>query len=465
MSTDAPPSPTTRRRSGGSPSKALLKLGVGFAAAGVVALFGAQAWLESYLKGEPFRRKTEAAIGRALHAQSSVGPLQRQGSALLTESVGLNGQTGAFFKTAHIQDLRAELNLGAIWRRVWKVDTLRFQRLELNLDAPAEAPAEYASATSGSSHWWAALLPLKTEIDSIQTDRASLTRGGAVLRNTRLGAKPLDGGWDVTLEAGELQWPGMPGMDLSQARLVARERACVLRSARLLVKAGGQISLSGNWDAESGAEIHAQVENVDVQPFLPVWWQTRLHGSLQGNLRFAKPAAAKEGEISGDLKLTGAMLEALPLLTQLDTFIGNPRFRQVPLKTASVHFSQTAERTQLRDLDLDAGGVLRITGTVTVKAGALQGSLKLGISPSLVQWLPEIRSKVFAESRDGYLWTPFELSGTTEQPKEDLTARLAALVVETAVDTVRGLPGKIPQALPEAAKGILDAVKSLIPIK
>ena len=465
MSTDAPPSPARRKRLGASPSKALLKLGFGFAAAGVIALFGAQAWLESYLKGEPFRVKTEAAIGRALHAESSLGPLQRQGSVLLSDSVGLTGQSGAFFKTAHLQDLRAELDLGAIWRRVWKVDTLRFQRLELNLDAPNEASAAKNSETPASSHWWAALLPLKTEIESIRTDRASLTRGGAVLRNTRLEAKPLDGGWDVTLEAGELQWPGMPGMDLSQARLMARQGACVLRSARLLVKSGGQISLSGNWNTESGTDIHAQLENVDVQPFLPVWWQTRLHGSLQGNLRFAQPAAAKEGEISGDLKLTGAMLEALPLLSQLDIFIGNPRFRQLPLKTASVHFSQTAERTQLRDLDLDAGGILRITGTVTVKAGALQGSLKLGISPSLVQWLPEIRSKVFAESRDGYLWTPFELSGTTEQPKEDLSPRLAALVVETAVDNVRGLPGKIPQALPEAAKGILDTVKSLIPGK
>lgn len=463
MPTDAP-TPHTRRGSGRSNSKGLLWLGFSLAAGGVVGLFGAQAWLEGYLKGEPFRRKTEAALGRALHARSTLGSIQRQGGAVLTESLILSGQTGAFFKAAQLQGLRAEIDLGAVFRRVWKLETLRFQRLELNLDAPESAKTEPTDAPP-PSHWWAALLPVKTEIDSLQTDRATLTRAGATLRNTRLGAKPLDGGWDVTLEAGELLWPGLPGMDLSQARVAVRAGTGVIRSARLLVKTGGQIGLSGDWAAESGTDIHAQLENVEAKPFLPSWWQTRLHGNLQGTLRFAKQAAAKTGELSGDLKLTGAVLEALPLLSQLDAFIGNARFRQVPLKTASAHFSQTAERTELRDLDLDAGGILRITGTVTVKAGALQGSLKLGISPSLVQWLPEIRSKVFAESREGYVWAPFELSGTTEQPREDLSTRLAAFAAETATEAVRNLPGKIPQAVPEAAKGILDAVKSLLPGK
>jgi hypothetical protein len=434
------------------------------AAGVVVGLFGAQAWLEAYLKGESFRRKTEAALGRALHAQSCLGSIQRQGGAVLTETLTLRGQSGAFFKSAQLQGLRAEIDLGAVWRRVWKLETLQFQRLELNLDTPDGAEAE-PSDLPPSSHWWTALLPLKTEIDNLQTDRATVTRAGAILRNTRLGAKPQDGGWAVTLEAGELHWPGLPGMDLSQARVVTRAGTGVIRSAKLLVKTGGQIGLSGDWAAESGTDIHAQLENVDAQPFLPLWWQTRLHGNVQGKLRFVKAAAASTGELSGDLKLTGASLEALPLLTQLDAFIGNARFRQVPLKTASAHFSQTAERTELRDLDLDAGGILRITGTVIVKAGALQGSLKLGISPSLVQWLPEIRSKVFAEAREGYVWAPFELSGTTEQPKEDLSMRLAAFAVETATEAIRNLPGKIPQAVPEAAKGILDAVKSLLPNK
>jgi hypothetical protein len=471
MSSPSPSPETPRRRHKQSPSRGLLWTGAALAAGGVIVLFGAQAWLESYLKGEVFRKKTETAIGRAIHAECTLSELQRQGNAITTESLLLTGQNGAFFKSAQLRDLRAEMDLGAVWRRVWKVETLRFQRLELNLDTPDAAP-ETATAEvpafpqPASAPWWAGFLPRQTEIGSIHTDRATLTRAGATLRDARMDAKPLDGGgWEIVLETGELKSPGMPAMELSQSRLVAHAGKDLTGKARLLVKSGGQMTLNGGWTNTSGADVHAQLENLDVQPFLPAWWKTRLRGGLQGQVRFVQPVTAKTGELSGDLKLTNATLEALPLLAQLDTFLHNSRFSQVPLKNASVRFSQTPERTELRDLDLDAGGIMRITGNVTVKSGTLQGNLMLGISSSLIQWLPQISSKVFGESREGYVWAPFEISGPPEQPVENLSPRLAAAALESARDIVRDLPNKVPQALPEAAKGVLDAVKSLIPPK
>jgi len=443
-------------------------LGAGVAAGGVLVLFGAQAWLESYLKGDPFRRKTEAAIGRALHAECSITPLQRQGSALSADSLRLAGHTGAFFQTVQIQGPNAELDLGALWRRVWKIETVRCQRLELNLESPAtttEARDPDPAPAPSATRWWTALLPRKTELGHIHTDRATLTRAGASLKDSRLDVRPSEGGWEILLEAGELKWPGLPALELSQSRIVARPDADVTGKARVLVKSGGQMALTGGWTRESGVDMHAQLENVEAKPFLPLWWQSRLRGSMQGNLRFVQSVNSKNGELSGDIKLTGATFEALPLFAQLDKFIQNTRFSQVPLKTASFHFSQTAERTEFRDIDLDAGGPLRIVGNMSVKAGSLRGELKLGISSSLTQWLPETRKKIFSEAREGYRWIPFEVSGTPEDPKENLSAVLVAAAVENATEVVKDLPGKLPQALPAATKGVLDAVKSLLPQK
>lgn len=466
MTSASPSSKATRRRPKASAHRTLLWLGASVATGGVILLFGAQAWLESYLKGDVFRRKTEAAIGRVLHAECALTPLQRQGSALTTDSLRLAGQTGAFFKTAQIQGLNAELDLEAIWRRVWKIETLRFQRLELNLEPPPIATSgrdPEAAPDPSATHWWTALLPRKTELGHIHTDRATLTRAGASLKDARLDVRPSQGGWEILLEAGDLKWPGLPAMELSQSKFVAHPDADFTGKARVLVKTGGQMALAGGWVRESGVDIHAQLENVEAKPFLPLWWQSRLRGSMQGNLRFVQAVNAKDGELSGDIKLTGATFEALPLFAQLDKFIQNTRFSQVPLKTASFHFSQTPERTEFRDIDLDAGGPLRITGSVTVKSGSLRGALKLGISSSLTQWLPETRTKIFSEAREGYLWAPFEVSGTPEDPKENLSALLVAAAIETATDVVKDLPGKIPQALPAATKGVLDAVKSLLP--
>ena len=465
MSPHPPGSLPPRRRQKNASYRKLLWLGAGAAAGGVAALFGAQAWLESYLQGEAFRKRTEAAIGRTLHAACEISPIQRQGIALTADVLRLEGREGASFKRAQAQSPRAEVDLGAVWHRVWKLESLRFQRLELNLDAPEPSPETPSAETPPPppAHWWTALLPRKTEIDSIHTDRATLTRSGATLKDARLDAKPSDGGWEILLEAGELKWPGMPAMELAQCKLLSRPGADATGKARVLVKNGGQVALTGGWTKEAGTDIHGQLENIDVQPFLPSWWQSRLHGTLQGTLRFTQRQSGGEGELSGNLKLTGATLEALPLLAQLDAFTRNTRFSRIPLKNASFHLSKTPERTEFRDVDLDAGGILRITGNVSVHSGALRGDLRLGISSSLIQWLPETRTKIFAEARDGYVWAPFEISGTSEDPKENLSARLASAAIETATDVLKDLPGRLPQALPEAAKGVLDAVKSMVP--
>ena len=484
--------PKRKRTANKSPSYLLWSGGLLFAGA-VFALFAGQAWLEGYLKSESFRVKTESAIGRALHADTELGPLNRQGTIVSSDALAMNGLQGAFFKKAKIQSGRAEVDLNGLWHRTWRLNTLTFGRLDLDLNtqqAPQPAPQSPESAkvsapsvspqsptTPPTRTWLSNLLPNHTEISAIQTDRATVTFQDAELRQTRLEAKPVEGGWSIDLASGDLHWPGAPGMELSQARVIYKSgdiAECILRNARLLLKTGGQTTLSGQWSRDNTAEFHAQLENVTIHPFLPEWWQARLQGALQGTLHYTKNAPNLPGEISGELRLTGGKLEALPLLSQLDSFLGVPRFRQVPLKTATTRILRTATRTEFHDLDLDADGLLRIQGSLSIQDGRIQGALKLGISPSLLQWLPGSPTKIFAEARDGYVWTPLEVSGSLDHPVEDLSARLAAATVEAVQGTVKGalkgvlngaekiLPAPL-QALPEAAKNLLDSAKSLLP--
>ena len=453
-------------------------LGGGLFAA-VAGFFAAEAWLNSYLGSEAFRAKTEAALGRALKAEARLAPLERQGTTLASEALQLHGGPTASFGSAELSGIRAEVDLSGLWQRLWRIQHLDFQRLHLDLnkaaspigaagadrDAPIGAPPAAGSSTpSAPRGFLAALLPNRARIATLHTDRASFSLAGAELRQSRLTAQPAeaDAGWDAVLESGELSAPGLPAIELQEARVALRPGGGVLRSSRLLVKKGGQASLSGEWSAGGGRDFHAKLENMVAEPFLPTWWQTRLSGLLQGNLRFQR-SATDPGTLSGELRLTGGKLEAFPLLSQLDSFVGSPRFRQVALKTASAKIKRSPGRTELSELDLDADGILRIQGTVLVQNGTLDGRMQLGIPPSIIQWLPGSRTKLFGEPRDGYVWTPFTLSGPVEQPVEDLTSRLAGAAVEAVTDTLKKLPGNLPQGVPEAAKGLLDAVKSLLP--
>jgi hypothetical protein len=441
--------------------------------AAVAAFFAAEAWLNSYLGSEAFRSKTEAALGRALKAEARLAPLERRGTTLASDALRLQGGPEAPFATAELSGIRAEVDLSGLWQRLWRVQHLSFQRLDLDLNKPAPPVEEAGNAresTAGTQTpaaprgFLAALLPNRTRIATLHTDRASIALAGAGLRQSRLTALPseADAGWDAVLESGELSAPGLPAIELQAARLALRHGGGVLRSSRLLVKKGGQAAISGEWTADGGRDFHAKLENIVAEPFLPLWWQTRLSGLLQGGLRFQR-SATDPGTLSGELRLTGGKLEAFPLLSQLDSFVGSPRFRQVALKSASAKIKRTPERIELTELDLDADGILRIQGTVLVQNGTLDGRLQLGIPPAVIQWLPGARTKLFSEPRDGYVWTPFTLTGPVDQPVEDLTPRLAGAAVEAVTDTLKKLPANLPQGLPEAAKGLLDAVKSLLP--
>ena len=100
--------------------------------------------------------------------------------------------------------------------------------------------------------------------------------------------------------------------------------------------------------------------------------------------------------------------------------------------------------------------------SIGFREGKLDGTLRLGISPSLVQWLPSARSKIFEETRGGYLWTPVHISGTTDLPQEDLSKRLLQTAAGAVMDSLQNIQ-KNPQKAPEALKGVLDAVKSILP--
>ena len=57
---------------------------------------------------------------------------------------------------------------------------------------------------------------------------------------------------------------------------------------------------------------------------------------------------------------------------------------------------------------------------------ALHGALRLGLTRQYLDWLPN-PEEVFNRQRGGYLWTTVHLSGTIDEPKQDLSPRIVEL--------------------------------------
>ncbi|MEY2600223.1 MAG: hypothetical protein RLZZ142_2482 [Verrucomicrobiota bacterium] len=438
---------------------------------GIGGVFFVRSWIESYLRSSAFRSRVESALGGVFHAQATLAPLQRTGSSLYSQALEARGLEQAKFRAIEAQGVEAQLDLRGLWQRTWQIQSLQAQRLDVDLrpqsapkqDTPAEAVS--ASASSGIPEWLRKLLPNRAEFGPVRIQEVNVITPGLEARHLRVNATHTAPNWDVLAESGEVQIPSLPALDVATAKLSLAPDRCFIRSARLLLRTGGELTLSGD-HSPAQTRIHTQFQNVPIESFLTGWWQSRLRGQLEGVLDFVRESGASPSrQISATLRLKGGRLEALPVLAQLDTFLGNPRFRQVPLKNASASIRSTPERTEVRNLDLDGDGLIRITGSLDITGRKLEGQLQLGISPSLIQWLPGGGAPIFSETRDGYAWTPLKLSGTLDAPSEDLSTRLAGALTKPVTDVLNKVLPNVPPAVPEAAKGLLDTLKSVIPGK
>lgn len=491
------PRPRGKRPSGSRLGKILLYGGISVAATGLAGIFGGQIWLENYLKSEAFRQKTQAAIGTSLHAQCRISLPERSGTSVYIDSLEADGlslpeQAPSRFRELRAFGIRTELDLSALWRRLWKVDSIAIQRAQVDLspipNASPAAPSEAGSpAKKNAPPWFAVLLPNRTQISSVRVERADVTRESNQARQIRLHALPSEstGEWSLTAEDGELllaSFPNLGPVQLQNARLQIKKEAAILRDSKLMFRGGGQALVSGEWGRTGLRELRAKLEGVPVQLFLTEWWKARLMGTVDGDVTVLSQGK-ESSQWEANLAMKSGKLEALPLFSELDLFLGSARFRSVNLRSASAKIVHSSAGTEFKGLKMDADGLLRLEGDILFRPGHMEGLLQVGLNASLLQWVPGARSKVFSENREGYVWAPMHISGSPEQPLEDLSKRLAAATTGAALETVTNLltpsqkpappaqnpspvpPVPAPLPLPEPVKNALDAVKTLIPGK
>ncbi len=78
---------------------------------------------------------------------------------------------------------------------------------------------------------------------------------------------------------------------------------------------------------------------------------------------------------------------------------------------------------EIRNISVEDKGKFRIEGLVSVRNKSLGGAIQLGVAREYLEWLPQAE-EVFTKQRGGYLWTTVGLSGTIEEPQQDLSPRI-----------------------------------------
>ncbi|CAN5700478.1 hypothetical protein BH20VER1_BH20VER1_11720 [soil metagenome] len=426
---------------------------------GVLGAIAVRVGFGWYLGSEAFRKRMNAEVSRALEADGEFLPLQITGSSVYSVGFEARGRAGAFFTTLRAQQVRAELDWRGVFRRVWRIEELTAQRLEVEFatrevqpEAPRRAePVVRRVARSKRSSFKLDLREARVADSRWRWGSDAATAGS--ITGSALRIAPDGEAWLIHGTGGKLAQSGWPELAIEDAQLRYTRDTLFITGSNLRHHEA-RLAVSGEVRFDEAADLQVQLTDVPLEPLLPVDWRVRLHGNVSGLTRIHAPLAEVAlMRTEGSLRLTNGHVEALPVLNEIALFMRTERFRRVVLTKASLDFVRDQQVLTATNVVLESEGLLRIEGQFTVAQEVIDGTFAVGVTAASLQWLPGAQARVFTVARDGYLWTSMRVAGPVSRPSEDLSPRLVQAVAGELLETpesmareaVKLLRGLIPR--------------------
>ncbi|MDA7496669.1 hypothetical protein N8491_02595 [Akkermansiaceae bacterium] len=424
--------------------------------------------VRSYLRSDEFRLKLGDEVGYELNGDAELSIFEWDGWSVKTDNFSFKELNG--FQNIKARGIDAEVDIGAIWSGVYRIENVHLRELEFTgdfRDDPSreilikERPVEEKS-------FWDPFLPDSLEVIGI--DIASV-QGSAKLDNgewewQNASAKIRPGStkdvYDVTLVGGEISTPISLAekMTLRAAKGRYSGNRFYLLESEFEVLENGLMIAEGDFGIEDGTwQIRGEVTGSRVQEVIAEDWKRRFMGPLDFSFEVTgKPDT--DSRLTGHLRIRDGMLTALPLLDKISAYANTSRFRRLSLNEASLDFEKIGEHIKLNNLVLSSEGLVRVEGVMEIEGNEIsKGDLRIGITPGTLAHIPGAETKVFQRGDLGLLWTPLKVSGTLDAPQEDLSDRLVAAAKERMFEM---LPGIGEYALKFTGKPIGESTKMLL---
>ncbi len=422
----------SRRQNGDGEKRWAGKSGVGALMLGIVVFGSGYAMLRGYLHGEAFRRFLSAEAGKMVGVSGEFAPFRWQGLAAETDSFTAAGD--GLVTAVRADGLHAEIGMGGLRRGVWEVSDSQVRRLELSLDTrrrlddEAIAQEERKSeSTRGRTGW----LPRDAELLELdvgelavnaETKEGQLTASGMAFTARQAGSKNA---YRAEIFGGSVRFPQavLPELRIDRVQARYQDDTIYLTDAQFAAWEEGCITAAGECDIRGKRiSLEGKMTGIRMKEVLGVDWAKQLNGDVVSD--FSVESIPDKTVASGSLIISNGVLTALPLLDALAAYADTRRFRVLTLSDARTDWRWENGTISLTGLTLASEGLMRVEGCLTIKGNALDGIFRLGIMPGMLAHIPGAETDVFLPGEHGLLWTPLRVSGTLEDPKEDLSGRL-----------------------------------------
>ncbi|NJR42644.1 MAG: hypothetical protein HC767_08220 [Akkermansiaceae bacterium] len=358
--------------------------------------------------------------------------------------------------------MQAEIGLSGLKEVLGAFVAASLRRLEINLEPKkrkqeplfGENPKIISEKTTKSSSW----LPQKAELISLDIQemilKASLDQGpiianGMSLRVESAGASDSYRG-EITGGVMKLPFRFLPEIRLDRLKLRYQDHVAFLTNSQIQAWDEGLIEASGEWDAKSREFfLEGDANDLKCENLLNPDWAKRLTGNVKSSFLIHN----RFGEVKANGKLTiqQGSLTALPVLDALAAYADTHRFRQLILTELYTDWNWEKNETRLSNLVLASEGLIRLEGQLTIRGEQIDGTFRIGLARAALTTIPGAEAHVFSTGERGLLWAPLHITGTLNDPKEDLTDRLLAAA---------GM--RMIEQLPETGEKVIQLTQSVL---
>jgi hypothetical protein len=391
--------------------------------------------LTHYIESDAFRVAIENETAKGLHFPSGrYAPIRRTGS-LTAQSESFQASNGErALKLLAARGIRARFNPCGIFVRQWRFSDVHLRSGDVEIQIYEANPEEVAP-----KRWFAIFLPNRVLLNRIESEHSNVTwrfRGEtAGFFGTHLLITPHGRDFEYVATGGTLKMALVPDLYLRRGNILITKTLLTIYDVDLAPDAHREGSIHGQGNAGCGKDksidFKATFDSIPIRTWLPAKWKEHLSGGAFGKVHWTGENPKLESSFGeGFLRVRDGRINNLPLLEKLAEVAQNKSFEHLELTDCSLSFAWRYPTIEIKDIAIEEKGKFRIEGAISIDHRSLHGAISLGLTRQYLDWLPN-PEEVFRREQSGYLWTTVHLSGTIDEPQQDLSPRIVELFKES----------------------------------
>ena len=396
------------------------------------------AWLNPrltrYIESDPFRAKLEQETAKGLHfSGGNYAPIKRT-SFLTATSAEFQAQNGRkAMRSMYARGITAKFNPFGVFLRRWQLDEVRIQSGQVGIQTYTPQPEP-----SPAKPWYHIVLPERVYLKRVESEPVDVTwrfrDKPAGFFGTRLLITPHGGDFNYQATGGMMKMALMPDLHLRQTQMLITKKSLTLYHLDLAPnpQSDGAIHLEGKAGTGDDRSVDCKIDikRVPIEQWLPPSWKEHFTGSATGNVHWTgKNPKLEASSGNGELHLSDAKIDNLPFLEKLATLTQKKSLAHLRLNECGLDLKWSYPKIDISNIAIEEKGKFRIAGKIDIEQKSLGGEIELGVAREYLDWLPKADG-IFTRERDGYLWTTVHLSGTIDQPQQDLSPRIMEMIKE-----------------------------------